>query len=150
MASYSLDAFFVVSCEFSFVVSSIGFGGGVVAMVQPIHAPMAIIATNAASTGAAIFQNLTSVSAAFSPSIPSYPGMNKPIAMIMVAMAVPEIRKKPPRVESSAALISLSAMVFLVYFWFGVLLLLRLWQKPTSAQTVLGLLGLSVCPTVYS
>ena len=85
-------------------------------MVQPIHASMAIIATNAASTGAAMIQNLTSVSAAFSPSIPSYPGMNKPIAMIMVAMAVSEIRKKRSRVESSAALISLSAMVFRVYF----------------------------------
>ena len=98
------------------MVSSIGFGGGVVAMVQPIHAPMAIIAANAASTGAAMIQNLTLVSAAFSPSIPSHPGMNKPIAMIMVAMAVSEIRKKRSRVESSAALISLSAMAFRVYF----------------------------------
>ena len=65
----------MVSCEVSFVICSIGFGGGVVAMVQPIHAPMAIIATNAANTGAAMIQNLTSVSAAFSPSIPSHSGM---------------------------------------------------------------------------
>jgi hypothetical protein len=75
LVSYSLDAFFVVSCEVSFAVSSIGFGEGVVAMVQPIHAPMAIIATNAANTGAATIQNLTLASAAFSPSIPSHPRM---------------------------------------------------------------------------
>ena len=34
----------------SVVISSIGFGGGVVAIVQPIHAPMARIAMNAMET----------------------------------------------------------------------------------------------------
>ena len=41
----------------SVVISSIGFGGGVVAIVQPIHAPMNIIATKAMKTGIAITQN---------------------------------------------------------------------------------------------
>ena len=44
----------------SVVISSIGFGGGVVAIVQPIHAPMKSIATNATNTGTAMSQNLTS------------------------------------------------------------------------------------------
>lgn len=35
----------------SVVISSIGFGGGVVAIVQPIHAPMSRIAMNAMNTG---------------------------------------------------------------------------------------------------
>jgi hypothetical protein len=42
------------------VISSMGFGGGVVDMVQPIHAPMARIAMKAMSTGMAISQNCTS------------------------------------------------------------------------------------------
>jgi hypothetical protein len=37
-----------------------GFGGDVVAMVQPIHAPMAIIPMNAMVTGVAMSQNWTS------------------------------------------------------------------------------------------
>jgi hypothetical protein len=41
------------------VISCIGFGGGVVAMVHPIHAPIANIATNAKNTGIAIGQNAT-------------------------------------------------------------------------------------------
>jgi len=41
------------------VISSIGLGGGVVAMVHPIHAPMANIAMNAKNTGIAISQNAT-------------------------------------------------------------------------------------------
>jgi hypothetical protein len=41
------------------VISSIGFGGGVVAIVQPIHAPMPIIAMNATRTGMAMIQNWT-------------------------------------------------------------------------------------------
>ena len=44
----------------SVVISSIGFGGGVVAIVQPIHAPMKRIATNATNTGTAMSQNRTS------------------------------------------------------------------------------------------
>ena len=44
----------------SVVISSIGFGGGVVAIVQPIQAPMNKIATNATNTGTAMSQNLTS------------------------------------------------------------------------------------------
>jgi len=40
----------------SVVISSIGFGGGVVAIVQPIHAPMKRIATKAMNTGAAMSQ----------------------------------------------------------------------------------------------
>jgi hypothetical protein len=35
----------------SLVISSIGLGGGVVAIVHPIHAPIAKIAMNATSTG---------------------------------------------------------------------------------------------------
>ena len=37
-----------------------GFGGGVVAIVQPIHAPMAIMPMNAMVTGVAMSQNWTS------------------------------------------------------------------------------------------
>ena len=39
------------------VISSIGLGGGVVAIVQPIHAPMPIITMNATKTGTAMTQN---------------------------------------------------------------------------------------------
>jgi len=45
------------------VISSIGFGGGVVAIVKPIHAPMARMATNATATGVAMSQNWTSAAA---------------------------------------------------------------------------------------
>ena len=45
------------SVSISLVISSIGFGGGVVAIVQPIHAPMPIMAMNAIRTGIAITQN---------------------------------------------------------------------------------------------
>jgi hypothetical protein len=44
----------------SVVISSIGFGGSVVAIVQPIQAPINKIATNATNTGTAMNQNLTS------------------------------------------------------------------------------------------
>ena len=52
-----------MSCLFllvysSFWISSIGLGGGVVAMVQPIQAPIARTATNAMSTGVAMSQIL--------------------------------------------------------------------------------------------
>ena len=40
----------------SWVISSMGFGGGVVAMVYPIQAPMARMAMNAIATGAAMSQ----------------------------------------------------------------------------------------------
>jgi hypothetical protein len=43
----------------SVVISSMGFGGGVVAIVQPIQAPMNRIATKATKTGTAITQNET-------------------------------------------------------------------------------------------
>ena len=43
-----------------FPISSIGFGAGVVAIVQPIHAPIAKMATKAIETGAAISQKRTS------------------------------------------------------------------------------------------
>jgi len=42
------------------LVSSIGFVGGVVAMVHPIQAPIASMATNAMSTGVAMSQILIS------------------------------------------------------------------------------------------
>ena len=45
------------------MISSIGFGGGVVAIVQPIHAPMAMMATKATATGAAMIQKRTSAAA---------------------------------------------------------------------------------------
>ena len=38
------------------VISSTGFGGGVVAIVQPIHPPMANISTKAMATGVAMSQ----------------------------------------------------------------------------------------------
>ncbi len=44
----------------SVVISSIGFGGGVVAIVQPIHAPIARIAINATETRTSTAYNLTS------------------------------------------------------------------------------------------
>jgi hypothetical protein len=47
---------YVVSVSFSAVISSMGFGGGVVAIVKPIHAPMAIMAMNAMVTGVAMSQ----------------------------------------------------------------------------------------------
>ena len=40
------------------MISSIGLGGGVVAMVQPIHAPMNRIARKAMNTGTATAYNL--------------------------------------------------------------------------------------------
>ncbi len=41
----------------SAVISSMGLGGGVVAIVNPIHAPMAITAMKAMKTGIATSQN---------------------------------------------------------------------------------------------
>ncbi len=49
----------LLSVSASAVISSIGFGGGVVAMVYPIHAPMARIATNPIATGVATSQKRT-------------------------------------------------------------------------------------------
>ncbi len=43
----------------SVVISSIGLGGGVVAMVQPIHAPINRIPMNPTKTGIAMTQNCT-------------------------------------------------------------------------------------------
>lgn len=66
---------FVLLSSISLVISSIGFGGGVVAIVQPIHAPMAIIATNATNTGMAMIQNWTSLThVTVSPAAPSHQG----------------------------------------------------------------------------
>ena len=42
------------------VISSMGFGGGVVAIVQPIQPPIAKIIPKAIATGVAISQNRTS------------------------------------------------------------------------------------------
>ena len=53
------------------MISSIGFGGGVVAIVQPIHAPMNIIATNATKTGSATIQNVTASAVTVSPMYPT-------------------------------------------------------------------------------
>ena len=55
------------SVSISLVISSIGFGGGVVAIVQPIHAPMPIIAIKATNTGMAISVNLRSQLNGFPP-----------------------------------------------------------------------------------
>ena len=46
----------MVSVSVSAVISSMGLGEGVVAMVYPIHAPMAIMAMKAMVTGAAMSQ----------------------------------------------------------------------------------------------
>ena len=51
-----LVAVSVSVCVDSVVISSMGFGGGVVAMVHPIHAPMARMATKATATGVAMSQ----------------------------------------------------------------------------------------------
>ena len=72
---HQLFAFFGFS-SVSLVISSIGFGGGVVAIVHPIHAPMPIIAMNAMKTGTAIVQNRTALSNVVSPNSPSHSGKN--------------------------------------------------------------------------
>jgi hypothetical protein len=46
--SFGSSTFF---SSISVVISSMGFGGGVVAIVQPIHAPINNTATNAMKTG---------------------------------------------------------------------------------------------------
>jgi len=56
-----VDTLFGVSFLFvysSFWISSIGLGGGVVAMVHPIQAPIARTATNVMSTGVEMSQIL--------------------------------------------------------------------------------------------
>jgi hypothetical protein len=52
---FLLSAFFPSSV--SFAISSIGFGGGVVAMVHPIQTPIPNIAITARNTGTAMSQN---------------------------------------------------------------------------------------------
>jgi hypothetical protein len=52
-----IEILFVYSVLLSDSISSIGRGGGVVPIVQPIHAPIAKTATKAISTGTAINQN---------------------------------------------------------------------------------------------
>jgi len=58
-ASFYFDSSFLSSI--SVVISSIGFGGGVVAIVQPIHAPIARIAMNAMETRTSTASSLTLV-----------------------------------------------------------------------------------------
>ena len=53
----------MVSVSVSAVISSMGLGGGVVAMVYPIHAPMANMAMKAMVTGVAMSQYWTSLAA---------------------------------------------------------------------------------------
>ena len=60
---YGADAGLSSLVGVSVVISSIGFGGGVVAIVQPIQAPMKSMATKATKTGIAIIQNCASLSA---------------------------------------------------------------------------------------
>jgi len=60
---YISGSFLSSSCLVSLVISSIGFGVGVVASAQPIHAPTAINATNATVTGVAMSQKWTSAAA---------------------------------------------------------------------------------------
>jgi len=55
-------------------MSSIGFGGGVVAMVQPIQPPMPSMATNATRTGVAMIQNCTFDSVTCIPNVLSHCG----------------------------------------------------------------------------
>ena len=57
LAVSGVFGWFSASVVAEFVISSMGFGGGVVAIVQPIHAPMKRIATKAMKTGTAISQN---------------------------------------------------------------------------------------------
>lgn len=51
--------FVSAAVSFSAGIFSIGFGGGVVAIVQPIHAPIANIAVKVMVTGMAIIQKCT-------------------------------------------------------------------------------------------
>jgi hypothetical protein len=51
--------FILYSVVLSDSISSIGLGGGVVPIVQPIHAPIAKTATKAINTGIATSQNWT-------------------------------------------------------------------------------------------
>ena len=60
---YVAALLFSVSVLASVVISSMGLGGGVVAMVYPIHVPMASIATNATVTGVAMSQKRASADA---------------------------------------------------------------------------------------
>ena len=55
----------------SVVISSMGLGAGVVAMVQPIHAPMASMAMNAMKTGTRTAQSLMVMPALASVVMPS-------------------------------------------------------------------------------
>jgi len=64
-AVFSSVAFCSVSI--SLVISSIGFGGGVVAIVQPIHAPIPIMAMKATNTGTAINVNVMPQLSGFPP-----------------------------------------------------------------------------------
>ena len=57
LAVSGVFGWFSASVVMAFVISSIGFGGGVVAIVQPIHAPINRIATKAMKTGTATSQN---------------------------------------------------------------------------------------------
>ena len=77
---YGVDAGLSSLGAGSVVISSIGFGGGVVAIVQPIHAPMNIIATKAMKTGTAITHSLKLSSAIFTFNGPVIqPGANNAI-----------------------------------------------------------------------
>ena len=64
-ADFSSVAFCSVSI--SLVISSIGFGGGVVAIVQPIHPPIPIMAMKATNTGMAISANVRPQLSGFPP-----------------------------------------------------------------------------------
>ena len=57
-SSFFSSSFF---SSISVVISSIGFGGGVVAIVQPIHAPIARMAINAIETRTNTASSLTLV-----------------------------------------------------------------------------------------
>ena len=77
---YSFD-----SCVSSNCRSSIGFMGGVVAIVHPIHAPMPRMARNPMSTGAAMSQI----------RMASKAGQNS-AAMYAIAMTMQTVQISPP------------------------------------------------------
>jgi hypothetical protein len=91
---------FVCVCM-SFVMSSIGFGGGVVAIVQPIHAPIAKMAMTPIRTGVAISQNCTFATAA-SP-VPK-------MASAAKLFVSPSVEEKSPYIEYDYAIMQANVM----------------------------------------
>jgi hypothetical protein len=83
---------FVFYSVLSDSISSIGLGGGVVPIVQPIHAPIAKIATKAISTGTTTRYN-RNVSADKSQLIMSTTSLGHIILTVYPTMTIAQTRK---------------------------------------------------------